>query len=286
MNDTSPSWRLACFATAAAAAASNSTTMNETTSLRWRAHAAKAAMNYHTLDRNSDEKNESDAKHKSRGRLCCGTTILDGVAATAVASSMVTWMASTNILVKIASAGTFVFGPLAACQQRKLRNFGTLRNHQNQLRAEVNYLYQEQERLQRSLTRLDSNVMQIETMERELSRLAGSKHNINRLLDVVHQQEQVYDNIKENLKKSVLQSILTALVQSDGDGNFVIHSREMEVLVVRLNMMEGVKFHEQKFRQLIGTDSQSLATIMRLIRSLLQDDDETVFVLCPEEMTK
>lgn len=258
------------------------TTMNETTSLRWRAHATKAAINYHTLDNHesSDEKKESAPKRR------CGTTVMDGVAATAVASSMVTWMVSSNILVKTASASTFLFGPLVAFQQRKLRNLGSLRTKQNQLREEVNYLYQEQERLQRSLQRLDSNVVQIEHMERELNRIAKSPHHVNRLLEVMHEQRELYEGIKENLKRSVLQNILSALVQSDADKNFIIHAREMEVLVVRLKLMDGVQFNEKRFRQLMGSSgSQSLSTIMMLIRSLLQDDDETVFVLCPEELT-
>lgn len=57
---------------------------NETTSLRWRAHAAKAAVSYHTLDDISekDEKNEKKEK-QARGRLCCGTRAMDGVAAAA-----------------------------------------------------------------------------------------------------------------------------------------------------------------------------------------------------------
>lgn len=264
--------------------------MNETTSLRWRSHAAKTAMNYHTLDGETtgdDDDDEKSSKSLSqKGRLCCGAHVMDGVAATAVASSMVTWMATSNILARTASVSTFLFGPFAAFQRRKLRNLGALRKQQNQLRSEVNYLHQEKERLQRSLQRLDSNIVQIERMERELNRIAGSPHQVNRLLEVVYEQKKLHERMKKNLKKSILQDVLGALVKSDEDKNFIIHSREMEVLVVRFNMMQGVKFQEQNFRQLVGSDSQSLSNIMRLIRNLLQDDDETVFVLCPEELTR
>jgi septal ring factor EnvC (AmiA/AmiB activator) len=258
--------------------------MNETTSLRWRAHATKAVINYHTLDRH--EKEDDDEKIGAPTRhACCGATLMDGVAAAAVASSMITWMETSNILVKIASASTFMFGPFAAFQKRKLRNLGSLRMKQNHLREEVNYLYQEQERLEQNLQKLDSNVVQMENMERDLNRIAGNPQNVHRLLEVTDELRQVHEGIKENLKKSVLQNILTALVQSDTDKNFVIHAREMEILVVRLKLMDGVQFNEHKFRQAMGTGSQSLSSIMMMIRSLLQDDDETIFVLCPEEVT-
>jgi hypothetical protein len=58
---------------------------NETTSLRWRAHAAKAAVNYHTLD-DISEKDEDKEEKQARGRLCCcgaQHVVLDGVAAAA-----------------------------------------------------------------------------------------------------------------------------------------------------------------------------------------------------------
>lgn len=246
-------------------------------------------MNYHTLDSDSPKiKNNNDDKEptSTRGRLCCGTTVLDGVAATAVASSMVTWISSSNIIVKLASGCTFVFGPLASWNQRKLKHFGSLRNHHNHLRAEVNYLHQEQERLQRSLVRLDTNVLQMERVEQELNYIAGSPQQVHRLLQVIQEQDEVNDLIKENLKKSVLQNILTVVVKSDVDQNFCIHAKELEMLIVRLNMMKGVNFHEEKFRELVGTNSQSLSAIMKLIRSLLQDDDESVFALRPEDLLK
>jgi hypothetical protein len=105
-------------------------------------------------------------------------------------------------------------------------------------------------------------------------------------VQVVQEQKEVHEQIKECLRKKVLQNILSALVKSDADGNFMLHSRELEVLVVRLGMMDGVKFQERAFRQIMGTSNQSLSQIMMLIRSLLQDDNETVFILCPEELTR
>ena len=201
---------------------------------------------------------------------------------------MVTWMSTSNVFVQTASATTFLFGPFAACQQRKLRSLGSLRTRQNELRGEVNYLYQEQERLQRSLLRLDTNVAKMEHFEQELHRIAGNSHNVHRLVQVLQDQQDIYEQMKQCLRKKVLQNIVAALVQCDSDQNFAIGPREMEVLVVRLGMMDGVKFQERAFRTLItgNPSNPSLSQIMMLIRSLLQDDDnDTVFVLCPEELT-
>lgn len=269
--------------------------MNETTSLRWRAHAAKQVVNYNSVNHNDDEEHDEDDKNrlsanknsnKNRTSCCCGARVVDGIAATAVASSMISWMTTNHALVRISCASTFFFGPFAAYQTRKLQDLEALRKHQNRLREEINYLHQQEERLYRSLEKCDANILKMERVERQLNRIAGGSHNVHRMLLVVQEQRQVYRGIKESLRKSVLQSILTALVKSDQDGNFMIQSREMQVLIVRLNMMQGVQFNETMFREVIEAESQSLSSIMRLIRSLLRDDDETVFVLCPEELTK
>ena len=200
-----------------------------------------------------------------------------------VGSSMLSWRATSNVLVKTASACTFLFGPYAAYQQRKLASLGTLRAAQNDLRAQVNYLYAENERLQRSLGRLDVSVDQLESVERELTRISGGNQNLDRLVQISQEQAEINRRIKVQLKKAVLQNILRVVVKCDVDKDFMVNPQEMEILIVRLGMMDGVEFHERNFRRKFS-GNLSLATIMTLIRSLLQNDN-AIFTLCPEEVT-
>jgi hypothetical protein len=160
-----------------------------------------------------------------------------------------------------------------------------LRQAQNNLRSEVNYLANENERLQRNLLKLDGAVTQLEGIERELSRIAGSFQNVNRLVEIVAEQNEVHERMKKNLKSSILQTILGVVTKSDADGDFIISSKELQVLIVRLGMMDGVQFQEGNFRKLL-TQSSCVSSIMSMIRSLLQENDETVFMLRPEELSR
>lgn len=277
--------------------------MDETTSLRWRAAASKTAVNYHTLQdqvqtnqTTDDKKDESTKKGGGggggEGRLCCGTFnyCLDGVAATAVASSILSWKASNNVLVKIASSTTFFFGPYVAYQRRKLQTLGELRTAQNELRSRVNCLQVEQEQFQRTLSTLDHKVVHLESVEKELHGgiTGNSSTNVSRLVQMIQEQEEINKGLMQVLKLQVLQTILSVLLQSDSDGDFHIGAKEVQLLIVRLKMMDGVEFNETQFRALLKTNA-SLSAVMKIIRSLLtsqqQQLEETVFTLHPEQMT-
>jgi arginine repressor len=203
-----------------------------------------------------------------------------------VASSILSWQDTSNILVKTASATTLLFGPYVAYQRRKLKNLGSLRQAHNNLRGEVNYLANENERLQRTLSKLDSSVVQLERVERELSRIAGSPGQAKLLAEILNEQAEIQQRMKASLKSKILSTILEVVCKSDADGDFVISEKDLQILIVRLNMMDGVYFLEGNFRTLIASRNLSVSSIMSMIRTLLHEKDETVFLLRPEELTK
>jgi predicted nuclease with TOPRIM domain len=182
-----------------------------------------------------------------------------------------------------------------AYQSRKLKNLASLRQARNNLRGEVNYLANENERLQRNLCKLDSSVAQLERVERELSRIAGgpsssssSYYNVKRLVNILKEQTKIQQRIQASLKSKILSTVLGVVCKSsNADGDFQISEKELQVLIVRLNMMDGVYFREGNFRTQIASGANSgVSSIMSMIRTLLQENDETVFSLRPEELTK
>jgi septal ring factor EnvC (AmiA/AmiB activator) len=203
-----------------------------------------------------------------------------------VASSILSWQASSNILVKTASTTTLLFGPYVAYQHRKLKNLNSLRQAQNNLRGQVNYLVNENERLQRNLSKLDSSVAQLERVERELTRIAGTSYNVKRLVEIVNETNEIQQRMEKSLKSKILSTILGVVCKSDANGDFNISEKELQVLIVRLSMMDGVYFREGNFRKQVASLNLGVSTIMSMIRTLLQENDETVFSLRPEELTK
>lgn len=70
-------------------------------------------------------------------------SFMDIVGLTGIGSSIATMALTTGHVVDIASFSTLLLAPYAAIQKRTLRNLGGMRGQQNELRANVNFLYQQ-----------------------------------------------------------------------------------------------------------------------------------------------
>jgi prefoldin subunit 5 len=231
---------------------------------------------------------QNDDKLKPEEKTSCWTpTWLDGMAAGAVASSLLS-VRIHSAWTKISSIFTFLFGPYAALQKRQLRRLGGLRKQQSQLRAEVNDFAVQNEVLQRRLHRLDETVSGLESAETELRLYAKDESQVHRLQFLVERQHQVQAEMKEYLRKQVIHDILQVVVRADRDQDFTISPRELETLVLRCNSIKGVVFHERNFRAQLAAGERSLASIMRIIREVMSDEDSSndVFTLNPEDLIK
>lgn len=68
---------------------------------------------------------------------------MDIVGVTGLGSSIATMALTEGHVVTIASLATMVMAPYAAIQKRTLKGLGGMRGQQNDLRANVNFLYQQ-----------------------------------------------------------------------------------------------------------------------------------------------
>lgn len=257
--------------------------LRDTTSLRWRARVAKTSVAQPSVV--SDDKKSKEVDTSSDG--CCGTGLswLDGVAAGAIGSSLLSVQAHSAVT-KTASIATLVLGPYAAYQKRKLRLLGSLRKQQNILRATTNNFSVQNEVLHRKLARLDISVSSLEAVEHELALFASNETELNRLKHVVERQREIHAEMKKCLRKQILHDILDVVVHADRDRDFSVSPPEMEIMIVRMNALQGVQFHERLFRARMSQKDRSIGVIMRMIRNLMADDDVSndIFTLCPQEL--
>jgi hypothetical protein len=202
----------------------------------------------------------------------CGVHL---ISALAVGSSVLTiQVTSSSTLVTVASVLSIGFSVLLIIQQRKLKHLGTLRTQQNDLRKKIHYMRQERERLHRTLDRMDETVAELHHIPQELYKISRNK-NVDRLLAVVREKGEIQEQMRARINQSILQQIIQVLVRADRDGNWTLRPMEIEAIIVRLGMVEGVEFHEQRFRKLVEADNPpTVSTIMRVIRSLMERDDE------------
>ena len=203
----------------------------------------------------------------------CGVHL---ISALAVGSSVLTIQVTKNnsTLATVASIMSIGFGLLLILQQRKLKHLGTLRTQHNDLRKKVHYFRQERERLHRTLDRMDETVAELHHIPQELYKISRNK-NVDRLLAVVREKGKIQEQTRERINQSILQQIVQVIVRADRDGNWTLGPMEIEAMIVRLGMVEGVEFHEQRFRQFVHADNPpTVSTIMRVVRSLMERDDE------------
>jgi len=75
---------------------------------------------------------------------------------------------------------------------------------------------------------------------------------------------------------------MSVVLASDLDGTFTITGAEVDVLVLRMQNVEGITFHEETFRQKIDETDGSVEMIIQVVREMYNDDvpeEEQVFEL-------
>jgi hypothetical protein len=194
------------------------------------------------------------------------------ISALAVGSSVLSIQVTNMTLVTMASVLSIGFSIVLLLQNGKIKRLGTVRTQNNELRKKVHYMRQERERLHRTLDRMDETVAELHHIPQKLHKISRNK-NVDRLLAVVREKGEIQEKMRERINQSILQQIIQVIVRADRDGNWTLRPMEIEAMIVRLGMVEGVEFHEQRFRQLVQADP-TVSTIMRMIRSLMERDDE------------
>jgi hypothetical protein len=194
------------------------------------------------------------------------------IAMIAVATSALCIQTTDSKVVKLACSLTIFLTFVLLLQQRKLKFFGTLRRQNNELRRHVHYLRQERERLHRNLDRMDENVAELNHIPHDLHRISQNQ-NVDRLLAIVEEQTELQENIRTKINQQIMQQILTIVVREDRDQNWTLRPTEIEKIIVRLGMVEGIEFDEKLFRGTL-TENPTVSTVMKILRALLERDDE------------
>mmetsp|Transcript_28711 Transcript_28711/g.53938 ORF Transcript_28711/g.53938 Transcript_28711/m.53938 type:complete len:324 (-) Transcript_28711:645-1616(-) len=240
-------------------------------------------------DYGDNENNNDDGKQRglfgARGVLSgpficlwsCSRTVFSPAVVSAVAmiTSFVTMQfVVDSIIVTFASGLTIVIALLVLLQQRKLRRLGSLRREHNDLRRQANFFVQERERLHRTLDRIDQKMAELHYVPQELHRLS-KKHDqdVDRLTHIVQEKKLVQEKIRKKLQQRVMQQLLGVVVNADKDSDFSLSPNEVDVLVVRLGLIEGIEFNEKRFREMLAEDP-SIHSVFKMLRSMQEGDEE------------
>jgi hypothetical protein len=194
------------------------------------------------------------------------------VALVAVATSVASIQFADSIVVMLASSLTIFTTLIMLLQRRRLRKDGTLRQKNQELRRQIHYLRQERERLHRTMDRLDETVAELHHIPQELHRISKNQ-NVDRLVAMVQEQKELQEKIRTKINQQIMQQMLTIVVREDRDQSWTLRPTEIEKIIVRLGLVEGIEFNEGLFREKLNQDP-TVSCVLKIIRSLLERDDE------------
>lgn len=174
-----------------------------------------------------------------------------------------------HILVDIASFFTVAFALYLANQKQQLKYFGTIKSNQNKLENEAEELKEANDKLKDSVDGMGSTVDKTKQLEEELRTLVNTS-DVSTLVSLTQEQSKISKEIKKNLKARVIQDVLQILLKSDSDSDMHIGENEIQILFLRLKMIDGLTFNEKKLKEKIL--DQHVSKVMDLLRDMINDD--------------
>lgn len=195
-----------------------------------------------------------------------------GLATVAVATSVGAMLLVGGTVVYAAGALSCFIAPYAAYQQTKLTDIAALKETHEKVEQEVNRLEEENKRLAASVEDLGQTVGRLEDVENALDTITQQQgQNINQFKEQVEENKEILAQMKKNLRANVLQNLLSVIIRCDTDHSFSIDERETEDLIKRIQTINGVNLHVDRFRNAIRKSGGSLNAVIDVVKNLLSD---------------
>lgn len=168
---------------------------------------------------------------------------------------------------------TSFIGPYAFFQQRRLTDVIALQETHNALSAEIDRLGAENDRLHIAVEELSKTVDRLEDVEQALDTITSMQgQSIQALEEQVEDNRDILSKMQSNLKANVLQNLLQVVIRSDRDADMDIEGDEIEDLMKRIEGINGVEIHKDRFRDAISSAGGSLQSVMDIIKNLMSDE--------------
>ncbi len=157
--------------------------------------------------------------------------------------------------------------------QTRITDINALKETLAAISHEVDKLNEQNHNLRKHVNNLKTTVDKLEDIEDALEMLTESETaSVQSLLETVDDNRFVLAQMEKNLKAAVLQNIVSILIGSDKDMDFVLSEEETSGLIHRLNQLRGVSVNEAKFRKVVKEENGSLDGVMGMIKKVLYND--------------
>ncbi|KAL7513437.1 hypothetical protein ACHAXN_010740 [Cyclotella atomus] len=173
------------------------------------------------------------------------------------------------------SAGLGVVNsPVVVYKERQLTKEDTFRSALNGIREQQGRLAEQNDILSAEIDDLESEVDRMKDIEmalRELSEVQGTQ--INELLDLVRQNKEINEGMRFVLKNKVLEEVISLVLDIDNDGSFTIQNKEIDRLIIGMNLIDEIKFDARTFRQDLVACGGVVDEVIVLIKKMITGGD-------------
>ncbi len=209
--------------------------------------------------------------------------LLGGVAASVTSMIPGVLLLSPSTLVYVCGAITLANVPYAAYKEVRIAKIPTIRSLNNKLLDDANRLEAEVDTLVEEIDAIAPEAERASAVEEELREIADRQQfNVDKLIDLVNDNEEVLGQMRENLKSKICQDIVRIVIKSDinNDQKFCKIESKMLALKIRIQLQEyGVEFDEMKFYRVMNANptlSRVIAIVQKLIPDVVGDDEDSV----------
>ena len=212
--------------------------------------------------------------------LSVNTVLLGGVAASAAAMIPGALLLSPAIIVYVMGAITVVNVPYAAFKEVRMAKIPTIRALNKDLRNEAHRLEGEVDTLSQEIDAIAPEAERASAVEEELREIADRQQfNVDKLIDLVNENEEILDQMRENLRSKIVQDIIHIVIKSDvnNDQKFCKVESKMLALKIRIQLQEyGVEFDEMKFYKVMN-ENPTVPRVIKIVQKLVPavGDDES-----------
>lgn len=179
-----------------------------------------------------------------------------------------------------------VNSPVVVYKERQLTNEDTFRTALNGIREEQGRLTEQNDVLSAEIDDLQSEVDRMKDVEmalRELSETQGSQ--LSELMDLINENKEINAGMRMVLRNKCLEEVITLVLDIDNDGSFTIQDKEIDRLIIGMNLIEEISFDKDMFRKQVIACDGNVDEVISMIKAMIHGtcDGCTIDIADPEE---
>ena len=177
-------------------------------------------------------------------------------------------------LIMLSSGLGAVYSPVVVYKERQLAKTDTLRTALNGIREEQGRLTEQNDILSAEIDGLQSEVERMKDVEsalHELSETQGSQ--LGELLENIKENKEINKVLLAVLESQCLEKVIEMVLDIDKDESDTIQDKEIDRLIVGMNLMEGISFDVPMFKQEVIDCGGHVDEVIFLIKSMIRGGD-------------